>query len=40
MVCTGEEMHEAASAPGWPGGPGMLPLTLKLDRVEDFYRIK
>lgn len=39
-VCSGEGMREAESALGWPARAGKLVLTLALDRVADFYRIR
>ena len=40
VVCAGEGMREAESALGWPARAGKLVLTLALDRVADFYRIR
>lgn len=40
VVCAGEGMREAESALGWPARAGKLVLTLAVDRVADFYRIK
>lgn len=40
VVCSGEGMREAESALGWPVRAGKLVLTLALDRVADFYRIR
>ena len=40
VVCAGEGMRDAESALGWPARAGKLVLTLALDRVADFYRIR
>ncbi|MFL6752194.1 MAG: DUF6456 domain-containing protein [Sphingomicrobium sp.] len=40
VVCAGEGMREAESALGWPARAGKLVLTLALDRVADFYRVR
>ena len=40
IVCAGEGMHEAETALGWPARAGKLVLTLALDRVADFYRMR
>ena len=40
VVCAGEGMREAESALGWPARAGKLVLTLALDRVADYYRIR
>jgi len=40
VVCAGEGMREAESALGWPARAGKLVLTLALDRIADFYRIR
>ena len=40
VVCAGEGMRDAESALGWPARSGKLVLTLALDRVADYYRIK
>ncbi len=40
VVCAGEGMREAESALGWPARSGKLVLTLALDRVADYYRIR
>ena len=40
VVCSGEGMREAESALGWPARAGKLVLTIALDRVADFYRIR
>lgn len=40
IVCAGEGMREAETALGWPARAGKLVLSLALDRVADYYRIK
>ena len=40
IVCGGEGMREAETALGWPARAGKLVLTLALDRVADYYRIR
>lgn len=40
VVCSGEGMREAETALGWAARAGKLVLTLALDRVADFYRIR
>lgn len=40
VVCAGEGMRDAESALGWPARAGKLVLTLALDRIADFYRIR
>jgi hypothetical protein len=40
IVCAGEGMREAESALGWPARAGKLVLTLALDRVATYYRIR
>ncbi|HEU5482583.1 MAG TPA: DUF6456 domain-containing protein [Sphingomicrobium sp.] len=40
IVCSGEGMREAESALGWPARAGKLVLSLALDRVAEFYRIR
>lgn len=40
IVCAGEGMREVESALGWPAPPGKVVLTLALDRVADYYRIR
>ena len=40
VVCAGEGMREAETALGWPARAGKLVLTLALDRVADYYRIR
>jgi len=40
VVCGGEGMREAETALGWPARAGKLVLSLALDRVADYYRIR
>lgn len=40
VVCSGEGMHEAESALGWPARAGKLVLTIALDRVANYYRLR
>ena len=40
IVCAGEGMREAETALGWPARAGKLVLSLALDRVADYYRIR
>ena len=40
IVCAGEGMRDAETALGWPARAGKLVLTLALDRVADYYRIR
>ena len=40
IVCAGEGMRDAERALGWPARAGRLVLTLALDRLADFYRIR
>jgi hypothetical protein len=40
VVCSGEGMREAETALGWPARAGKVVLTLALDRIADFYRIR
>ena len=40
IVCAGEGMREAETALGWPARAGKLVLTLALDRIADYYRIR
>jgi len=40
IVCAGEGMRDAESALGWPARAGRLVLTLALDRIAHFYRIR
>jgi Domain of unknown function (DUF6456) len=40
VVCFREEVREAETASGWPARAGKLVLTLALDRVADYYRIR
>jgi Domain of unknown function (DUF6456) len=39
-VCADEGMRDAETALGWPARAGKLVLTLALDRVADYYRIR
>ena len=40
VVCAGEGMREVERALGWPARAGKLVLTLALDRLADYYRIR
>jgi hypothetical protein len=40
VVCAGEGMREAETALAWPARAGKLVLTLALDRVADYYRVR
>jgi len=40
VVCAGEGMREAEGALGWPARAGKVVLTLALDRIADYYRIR
>jgi hypothetical protein len=40
IVCSGEGMRDAESALGWPARSGRVVLSLALDRIADFYRIR
>jgi hypothetical protein len=40
VVCAGEGMRDAESALGWPARAGKLVLTIALDRIADFYRVR
>ena len=40
IVCAGEGMRDAETALGWPARAGKLVLTIALDRVADYYRIR
>lgn len=40
VVCSGEGMREAETALGWPARAGKLVLSIALDRVASFYRIR
>ncbi|MFL6730161.1 MAG: DUF6456 domain-containing protein [Sphingomicrobium sp.] len=40
VVCAGEGMRDAETALGWPARAGKLVLTLALDRIADFYRVR
>jgi hypothetical protein len=39
-VCGGEGMRDAETALGWPARAGKLVLSLALDRIADYYRIR
>lgn len=40
VVCSGEGMRDAETALGWPARAGKVVLTLALDRVADYYRLR
>ena len=40
IVCSGEGMRDAETALGWPARAGKVVLTIALDRVADFYRLR
>ena len=40
VVCAGEGMRDAETALGWPVRAGKLVLTIALDRVADYYRMR
>jgi hypothetical protein len=40
VVCAGEGMRDAETALGWPARAGKVVLTLALDRIADYYRIR
>ena len=40
VVCAGEGMRDAETALGWPARAGKLVLTLALDRIADYYRVR
>ena len=40
VVCAGEGMRDAETALGWPVRAGKLVLSLALDRVADYYRMR
>jgi hypothetical protein len=40
VVCSGEGMREAETALGWPARAGKLVLSLALDRIADYYRLR
>ena len=40
VVCAGEGMRQAETALGWPARAGKLVLTLALDRVAAYYRVR
>jgi hypothetical protein len=40
IVCAGEGMRDAETALGWPARAGKIVLTLALDRIADYYRVR
>ena len=40
VVCSGEAMRDAEQALGWPVRAGKLVLTMALDRLAGFYRLR
>jgi hypothetical protein len=40
VVCAGEGMRDAETALGWPARAGRLVLTLALDRLAGYYRMR
>lgn len=40
IVCAGDGMRDAETALGWPARAGKLVLTLALDRIADYYRVR
>lgn len=40
VVCAGEGMRIAETALGWPARSGKLVLTIALDRLAEYYRIR
>lgn len=40
VVCAGEGMRDAETALGWPARAGKLVLTLALDRVAAYYKLR
>jgi hypothetical protein len=40
VVCAGEGMRDAETALGWPARAGKVVLTLALDRIANYYRIR
>ena len=40
VVCAGEGMRDAETALGWPARAGKVVLTLALDRIADYYRVR
>ena len=40
IVCSGEGMRDAETALGWPARAGKLVLSIALERVADYYRIR
>jgi hypothetical protein len=40
VVCAGEGMRQAETALGWPARAGKLVLTIALDRIAAYYRLR
>lgn len=40
IVCAGEGMRDAETALGWPARAGKVVLTLALDRVAAYYKVR
>ena len=40
IVCAGEGMRDAETALGWPARAGQVVLTLALDRVAAYYKVR
>ena len=40
IVCAGEGMRDAETALGWPARAGKVVLTLALDRIAEYYRMR
>src|SRR6476469_2221146 len=40
VVCSGEGMRDAETALGWPARAGKLVLTIALDRIAAYYRVR
>jgi hypothetical protein len=40
VVCSGDGMRDAETALGWPARAGKVVLSLALDRIANFYRIR
>ena len=40
VVCAGEGMRDAETALGWPARAGKLVLTIALDRIAAYYRMR
>jgi len=40
IVCAGDGMRDAETALGWPARAGKVVLTLALDRIADYYRVR